>query len=70
MPLPPRGLSRVEAAGYVGVGATHFDALVEQGVMPRPGQRGGRRVWDPPRLDTAFEALQPDAPGDPYADVR
>ena len=34
-PLPhgalPRGLNRVEAAAYIGIGATKFDALVKDG---------------------------------------
>ncbi len=40
---PPRGLSREEAARYVGVGATTFDGLVQDGRMPKP-LRIGKRV--------------------------
>lgn len=33
---PPRGLSREDAARYVGVGATKFDQMVSDRLMPRP----------------------------------
>lgn len=55
--LPPRGLSRVEAAAYIGVGATLFDEMVRDGRMPAPKRINGRVVWDRHRLDKAFEAL-------------
>lgn len=59
-PLPfdcPRGLSRIEAARYVGVSATTFDRLVAEGVMPRPKEIGARRVYDRAQLDSAFDAI-------------
>ncbi len=49
--LPPRGLSRVQAAEYVGVGVTKFDELVGDGRMPRPKRIDGRTVWDRTKLD-------------------
>lgn len=55
--LAPRGLSRVQAAEYVGVGATKFDELVADGRMPRPKRIDGRTVWDRIKLDAAFAAL-------------
>lgn len=58
--LPPptrRGLSRVEAAGYVGVGASKFDAMVADGRVPKPKRIDGRRVWDVRSLDQFFDAL-------------
>jgi len=55
--LPPRGLSREEAAAYVGVGATKFDEMVVDGRMPHPKKIDGRKVWDRLRLDSAFAAL-------------
>jgi hypothetical protein len=58
--LAPRGLSRVQAAEYVGVGATKFDELVADGRMPRPKRVDGRIVWDRLRLDEAFSALEED----------
>lgn len=54
---PPRGLSREEAARYVGVGATTFDQLVEAGKMPRPARIGRRAIWDRLKLDAAFADL-------------
>lgn len=58
--LPPptrRGLSRVEAADYIGVGETKFDEMVRDGRMPKPKRIDGRKVWDVRALDTSFEAL-------------
>ena len=54
---PPRGLSRVEAARYIGVGATKFDAMVADRRMPKPRQVDGRIVWDRVELDIAFSDL-------------
>ncbi|MCG5249204.1 helix-turn-helix transcriptional regulator [Methylorubrum extorquens] len=55
--LPPRGLSRVESAAYVGVSASLFDAMVKDGRMPLPKRINARTVWDRLRLDAAFVAL-------------
>lgn len=58
VPLPTRrGLSRVEAAEYIGVGASKFDSMVSDGRMPKPKKIDGRRVWDVRSLDRAFDAL-------------
>lgn len=60
-PLPfdcPRGLSRCEAARYIGVSSTTFDKLVEDGSMPKPLHIRSRRVWDRHGLDIAFTNLQ------------
>lgn len=57
---PPRGLSREEAARYVGVGTSKFDEMVESGIMPRPKRLGRRTVWDRMAIDIAFT----DLPGD------
>lgn len=54
---PPRGMSREEAARYVGVSATKFDGLVADGRMPQPKRIDGRVVWDRLRLDAAFSEL-------------
>jgi hypothetical protein len=56
-PSVRRGLSRVEAAIYIGVGVTKFDALVASGSMPKPKRIDGRRVWDIVALDFAFDRL-------------
>ena len=55
--LAPRGLSRVQAAEYMGVGVTKFDEMVGDGRMPRPKRIDGRNVWDRMQLDEAFAAL-------------
>jgi predicted DNA-binding transcriptional regulator AlpA len=55
--LPPRGLSRQQAAAYIGVGATKFDEMVSDGRMPKPKRIDGRTVWDRLQLDEAFAAL-------------
>lgn len=59
---PPEGLSRTEAAHYVGVGATSFDTLVEKGEMPRPRRfRHARRlVWLRRELDQYLADLPVD----------
>jgi hypothetical protein len=54
---PRRGLSRIEAATYIGIGLTKFDALVADGRMPGPRLIDSRKVWDIRRLDMAFDAL-------------
>jgi len=58
--LAPRGLSRVQAAEYVGVGVTKFDEMVADGRMPKPKRIDGRTVWDRVKLDEAFAALGDD----------
>lgn len=55
--LAPRGLSRVEAAAYVGVSPSLFDQLVGDGRMPAPKRINSRTVWDRKRLDQAFELI-------------
>jgi excisionase family DNA binding protein len=58
LPRPvPLGLSREEAAEYVGVSASLFDAMVKDGRMPPPKTINRRRVFDRHRLDAAFAAL-------------
>ena len=55
--LPPRGLSRVEAARHIGVSPTLFDRMVSEGQMPRPARIYRRLVWDRHQIDRAFDAL-------------
>jgi excisionase family DNA binding protein len=59
-PIPRRGLSREEAAMYVGISASKFDELVRDGRMPRPTRIDGRKVWDVHALDLAFNSLPDD----------
>ena len=56
-PVPRRGLSRDEAAMYVGIGATTFDRMVTEGAMPKPLQIAGRKLWDIRSLDLYFDQL-------------
>jgi predicted DNA-binding transcriptional regulator AlpA len=56
-PVPRRGLSREEAAMYVGISPSKFDGLVGDGRMPAPVKIDGRKVWDIRHLDLAFDAL-------------
>jgi predicted DNA-binding transcriptional regulator AlpA len=56
----PRGLSREEAARYIGVGTTKFDEMVADKRMPRPKRIDGRVVWDRLRIEAAFSDLPDD----------
>jgi predicted DNA-binding transcriptional regulator AlpA len=62
--LAPRGLSRVQAAAYIGVSVTLFDAMVRDGRMPKPMRINARIVWDRFKLDEAFAGLCDDGPHD------
>jgi predicted DNA-binding transcriptional regulator AlpA len=62
---PPRGLSRDEAARYIGVGATKFDEMVADGRMPRPKRVDGRVIWDRLRIEAAFSDLPDDIRANP-----
>ena len=55
--LAPRGLSRIEAAAYIGIGTSKFDELVADGLMPRPKLIGKRKTWDRYALDAAYADL-------------
>jgi len=57
LPFVPRGLNREQAAAYVGVGTTLFDAMVAEGKMPKPFCVRARRIWDRHRLDLAIDRL-------------
>jgi predicted DNA-binding transcriptional regulator AlpA len=63
---PPRGLSRSEAAAYVGISPSLFDELVRDGRMPSPKRINSRTVWDRKRLDEAFEALPDNSHVNPW----
>jgi predicted DNA-binding transcriptional regulator AlpA len=55
--MAPRGLSRTEAATYIGVSPSLFDEMVRDGRMPNPKTVNSRVIWDRYRLDEAFEEL-------------
>ena len=59
----PRGLSRIEAARYVGVSPSTFDKMVNSGEMPQPKRVGTRCIYDRSALDAAFDLLDMDANG-------
>ncbi|PWT88726.1 MAG: hypothetical protein C5B56_08300 [Proteobacteria bacterium] len=68
--LAPRGLSREQAAAYVGISPSLFDLLVKDGRMPGPKRINARTVWDRLQLDTAFAALPgKDDPVNPWDEV-
>ncbi len=54
---PRRGLSRIEAAIYLGISPSKFDELRKAGRVPPPRLIDGRKVWDVKELDFAFEAF-------------
>lgn len=67
--VPRRGLSREEAAAYVGVGLTKFDEMVAYGRMPNPKKVDRRKLWDIRQLDMAFDALDDDNGGSSWDDA-
>jgi excisionase family DNA binding protein len=69
-PVPRRGLSRDEAAMYLGVSASKFDELVRDGRMPGPKRIDRRKLWDVHALDLAFDSLPDDnEPGNSFDDA-
>jgi hypothetical protein len=62
--LLPRGLSRVEAAAYIGASASLFDIMVRERSMPGAKRIRRRLVWDRHQLDSAFDALPDDGEQD------
>ena len=62
--LPRRGLSREEAAMYLGISSSTFDEMRMNGQIEPPRVIKGRKLWDIRDLDIAFDALpREDAPG-------
>ncbi len=61
--LPPLGLSREQAAAYIGISPSLFDIAVIDGRMPAPKSINRRKLWDRRALDLAFAAL-PDSAHD------
>lgn len=55
--LVPIGLSRIEAAAFIGVGASLFDEMVKDGRMPKPKAINSRTVWDRRAVERAFDLL-------------
>jgi predicted DNA-binding transcriptional regulator AlpA len=65
-PVLKRGLSRHEAAQYVGIGTTLFDQLVEKGILPPCRKLAGRTLWDLRQVDRAMDELF-EFSADPFA---
>ena len=67
----PRGLSRIEAAAYVGVSTGTFDRMIADKLMPRPIRIYGRVVWDIRAIDASFDALdsRPVEDDDPWREM-
>jgi hypothetical protein len=66
-PVPRRGLSRIEAAMYIGISPSKFDELRKDGRIGPARVIDGRKIWDLRDLDLAFEALPMEA-NDPAED--
>jgi predicted DNA-binding transcriptional regulator AlpA len=63
--IPPAqrlGLSREQAAEYIGVSPDKFDEMAADGRMPKPKIIDRRKVWDRFAIEKAFRAL-PDRHG-------
>ena len=56
-PGKPASVIAEEAAAYVGISPSLFEALVRDGRMPAPKRINSRTVWDRLQLDDAFTAL-------------
>ena len=56
----------MQAAAYVGVGASLFDEMVADGIMPKPKRYHTRTIWDRVSLDEAFTALPGDGVINPW----
>jgi hypothetical protein len=56
-PIPRRGLSRVEAALYLGISPSKFDELRKSGRIGPPKILDGRKLYAVEMLDDFFDAL-------------
>jgi hypothetical protein len=56
-PIPRRGLSRVEAAAYIGVSPSKFDELRKANRIAPPKVLDGRLIFTVERLDEFLDAL-------------
>lgn len=59
--LPPIGISRLQAAEFIGVSPSNFDQMVVAGTMPSPRRVGRRAIWDVAQVVLAFRALPQDS---------
>jgi hypothetical protein len=56
-PMLRRGLSRVEAAAYIGVSPSKFDQLRHSGRLAAPKVLDGRLIFTVERLDEFLDSL-------------
>jgi Helix-turn-helix domain len=56
-PIPRRGLTRVEAAAYLGISPSKFDELRRANRIPPPKVLDGRLIFTTERLDEFLDAL-------------
>jgi hypothetical protein len=68
-PIPRRGLSRVEAAMYLGISPSKFDELHKSGRIGPAKVLDGRKLYAIEMLDEFFEAL-PDETHESIEDWR
>jgi hypothetical protein len=66
--IVPRGLRRVDAARYLGISPSHFDAQRKAGNIPAPRQMLGVVLWDRRELDSIFDGDSPSAGNDNLSD--
>jgi predicted DNA-binding transcriptional regulator AlpA len=57
LPQDRFGLSRVEAAEYIGVSSSLFDEMVSDRRMPLPKLINSRKVWMRAEVEKAFAEL-------------
>jgi hypothetical protein len=55
--IDPRGLSRIDAAHYLGISPSKFDELRKDGRVSPPRRIDARLVWDRYNSDHDFEAF-------------
>jgi predicted DNA-binding transcriptional regulator AlpA len=58
---PPRMMRIERAAAYVGMSASTFQKLVDEGVMPQPTRIKSLVAWDRLKLDAACDGFTADA---------
>ena len=68
--LPPRGLSRIQAAAFIGVSPSLFDQMVDDGRMPKPKRINARAVWDRKQLEDAFAAIPDKSDKNPWDETE
>ena len=62
-PTYSAAMRRAHAALHIGISATHFDKLVNAGIMPAPRLAGGVKLWLRSELEFALLELEQDERG-------